>query len=80
LSFGKTQVTSLESPALLISQAKNLYVTAIKLFPESVPLKIDYSWFLLSRMMNKREALKELMHAEAKLTSFSEGFIIYRYR
>ena len=30
LSFGKTQVTSLESPALLISQAKNLYANAIK--------------------------------------------------
>lgn len=81
MSFGKTQITSLESPALLISQAKNLYINAIKQFPQSVALKIDYAWFLLNKLMNKRDALKELLNADKySRSTFSEAFIIFRYR
>jgi hypothetical protein len=61
---GKAQVTSLESPALLISQAKNLYMNGIRQYPECVGLKIDFAWFLLSKMINRRESLKELIQAD----------------
>ena len=78
---GKAQVTSLESPALLISQAKNLYMNGIRQYPECVGLKIDFAWFLLSKMINRRESLKELIQADKQARpSFDEAFVIYRYR
>lgn len=60
----KNQVTSLESHPLLISQAKNLYINAIKRFPKCSSLKIDFAIFLLHKMHNKKEALRELINAE----------------
>lgn len=64
VSAAKSQVTSLESPALLLSQAKNLYMNGVKRFPDCVALKIDFSYFLLQKMLNKRDSLKELINAE----------------
>ena len=43
VSVARSQVTSLESPALLLSQAKNLYLNGIKRFPDCVSLRIDFS-------------------------------------
>ncbi len=77
---GKNQITSFESPALLISQAKNLYVNGTKRFPECVALRIDFANFLLSKMLNKRDALKELMKAEKMNPNLDESFMIYRFR
>jgi hypothetical protein len=77
----KGQITSLESPALLISQAKNLYMNGIKQYPECIGLKIDFAWFLLSKMNNRRDSIKELIQAEkSPHASFEESFVIYRYR
>jgi hypothetical protein len=80
LSAVKSQVTSLESPALLISQAKNLYFNGVKKYPDCVSLRIDFSYFLLSKMMNKRDSLKELLNADKLSPSLDESFMIYRYR
>lgn len=60
----KNQITNLESHALLISQAKNLYLNGIKRFPNCNELKIDFASFLLHKMLNKKEALRELINAE----------------
>ena len=64
----------------MISQAKNLYINGEKRFPECVGLKIDYSWFLLSKMHNKRDALKELISAEKYSTSLDDSFKVYHYK
>lgn len=45
----KGPVTNLESPALLLSHAKNLYTNGTKVCPDSVPLRIDYAYFLLTK-------------------------------
>jgi hypothetical protein len=55
-------------------------MNGVKQYPGHAPLKIDFAWFLLSKMMNKRDALKELISAEKQSRSFSESFIIFRYR
>ena len=57
-----------------------MYLNGLRAFPDSVSLKIDYSWFLLSKMMNRREALKELLNAEKQRPTFEEGCVIFRYR
>lgn len=43
-------------------------------------LRLDYSYFLLSKMQNKRDALKELLAAEKLKPNLDESFMIYRYR
>ncbi len=68
----KNQVTSLESHPLLISQAKNLYLKGMKKFPLCNGLKIDFASFLLNKMHNKKEALRELNNAEKQSPSFEE--------
>ena len=60
----KNQVTSLESHPLLLSQAKHHYQNGIKKFPMCNGLKIDFAHFLLHKMHNKKDALKELINAE----------------
>jgi hypothetical protein len=80
VSISKSQVTSLESPALLLSQAKNLYLNGVKKFPDCVALKLDFSYFLLTKILNKRDSLKELINAERFSPSLDESFMIFRYR
>lgn len=63
-------MTSLESHPLLLSQAKNLYMHGIKKFPKFNGLKIDFATFLLQKMHNKKEALRELINAEKENPSF----------
>lgn len=65
---------------MLLSQAKNLYMNGTRRFPECVALKLDYSNFLLTKMLNKRDSLKELINAERFSSSLDESFMIYRYR
>lgn len=55
-------------------------MNGVRKYPECVSLRIDYSYFLLSKTMNKRDSLKELMTAEKLSTSLDESFMIYRYR
>jgi hypothetical protein len=66
----KNQITNLESHPLLLQQAKLLYTMGIKKFPKDCALKIEYAQFLLYRMHNKKDALKELMIAEKSSPSF----------
>jgi len=55
-------------------------MNGIKQYPDCVGLKIDFAWFLLSKVMNKRDSLKELIVAEKNRPSFEQSFMIYRYR
>ncbi len=58
-----------------------MYMNGIRQYPECVGLKIDFAWFLLSKMMNRRESLKELIHADKQAhPNFDEAFVIYRYK
>jgi len=66
----KNQITCLESHPLLLQQAKILYNTGAKKFPKYTALRIDYAQFLLYRMHNKKDALKELMNAEKQKPGF----------
>lgn len=49
-------------------------------FPKSSALKIDFAYFLMYKMHNKKDALKELINAEKQNPSFEEEFKIFRYR
>lgn len=55
-------------------------MNGVKKYPDSVSLRIDFSYFLLSKMLNKRDSLKELINAEKLSPSIDESFMIYRYR
>lgn len=53
-----------------MQQAKLLYNRGTKKFPKYTALRIDYAQFLLYRMHNKKDALKELMSAEKRNPNF----------
>lgn len=63
-----------------MSHAKNLYMNGTRHFADCVALRIDFSYFLLSKMHNKRDALKELIFAEKLSPTLDESFMIFRYR
>jgi len=71
---------SVENYSLLVAQAKSLYVNGIKRFPEYNSLRLDFASFLLTKMHNKKEALRELMQVEREDPSLVEQFLIFRYR
>jgi len=43
-------------------------------------LKIEFAYFLMYKMANKKEALTELKAAEKKRPNFQQQFLIYRLR
>jgi hypothetical protein len=77
--FGKVNV-NFENYSLLLTQAKKIYETAILRFPTCTLLRINYAYFLLDKMNNKKNAMKELVEAEKLKPSFDQQFIIYRYK
>lgn len=68
-----------ESVAFLYHHAQTMYQMAISKFPFCTSLRVNYSYFLMERMSNNRQALLELKNAEKYGPSFEEQFIIYRF-
>ena len=58
----------------------HFYVQTLQKFPNTPRLRISHALFLLDKLNHKQHALTELIAAENDKLSFSEGFIIYRYK
>ena len=63
----------------LYQYVMNMYQNGISKFSLCTSLRINYSFFLMERMNNKKKALTELKNCEKYNPSFEEEFIIFRY-
>lgn len=61
-----------EMNKLLLQHAKNMYRAAMRKFPTSTPLRIQYAFFLLQHMKRKQEAIAELTFANQFNPAFEE--------
>ena len=64
----------------ILMHANELYLLAINTFPQSTFLRISYAFFVLERLENKKDALKELTQAAKLHPEFDEQFVIFRYK
>ncbi len=62
----------------MLAHAKNLYTNGTRVCPSSVPVRIDFAYFLLTKLHNKRDALKELILCEKMNLTLDESFKIFR--
>lgn len=72
--------SSEENTQLLLKHVNNMYRAAIRRFPSSSALRIQYGLFLVDRMRNQTKGLAELREAAKYNPPFDEQFIIYRYQ
>jgi len=64
---------------LLLTHLQDLYHKSIKMYPESVNLRIRYAFFLLESSESKDQALHEFNKAEKHQMELDDSFIVYRY-
>jgi len=69
-----------EKEVILIYLIYQLYLTGIRTFPNCIPLRISYSFFLSDKMSSKQQALQVLIEAEQRLSSVDQEFIVFRYK
>ena len=63
----------------LYQYVMTMYQNGISKFSLCTSLRINFSFFLMERMNNKKKALIELKNCEKYNPSFEEQFIIFRY-
>lgn len=80
----KKYLLSLERKAeinvFLLQHAEILFKRAISKFPANISLRLGYCFFLLEYLNLRQQASQELNKAENHGPSFSENFIIYRFK
>lgn len=57
-AYSKNMVHN-DNNQLLLAQAKALYNNGMRRFPKYIPLRVDYAYFLQSRMKDRKTALAE---------------------
>ena len=68
-----------EADLYLFQYAMIMYQNGISKFPSCTTLRMNYSFFLMERMNNRKKALIELKNCEKYNPSFEEEFIIFRF-
>ena len=68
----------IESPFLLEEYCGNLFQYGITKFPDNVSLRINYAFFLITRMNNKKKALIILNNIKNQKISFQDNYEVYR--
>ena len=79
-SFGEGSKNSQNDEDLYLYQyVMTMYQNGISKFSLCTSLRINFSFFLMERMNNKKKALIELKNCEKYNPSFEEEFIIFRH-
>ncbi len=68
-----------EADLYLFQYAMIMYQNGISKFPSCTTLRMNYSFFLMERMNNRKKALIELKNCDKYNPSFEEEFIIFRF-
>ena len=68
-----------EADLYLYQYAMIMYQNGISKFPSCSTLRMNYSFFLMERMNNRKKALIELKNCDKYNPSFEEEFIIFRF-
>ena len=68
-----------EADLYLYQYAMIMYQNGISKFPSCTTLRMNYSFFLMERMNNRKKALIELKNCDKYNPSFEEEFIIFRF-
>lgn len=74
------QSLAADNNQLLMAQAKALFSNGIRRFPKHSGLRVDYAYFLQSRMRDRKSALAEALRAEGERPGLDALFHIYRLR
>ena len=67
-----------DSNFLLLQYAQKLYKIGLNKFPGDITLKIHYIIFLLTKINQKKNALKELISIKQNFLSINDSFNLYR--
>lgn len=76
----KSKKVKVNQQQKLMEHALELFKKALIRFPKCTFLRVQCALFLLEKIKNKSWALRQLLKAEKRSPSFTEQFLIYRFK